>query len=283
MLQLDWQTIFVAGSTLSIQLQSVSRLQAAVRSQRTGGTFDDLLNECPEAMVDCPLFAKGECKVSDCTGSVVRKDLMFKHLSGNNNKPPKSTSNKTSRTVRIVTPPLEQQLSPKQLSQQALDAICPTLPRTYVYFQRGFNVMWFSDGSCYAGEWLLGKKSGQGTYTFSCGGVYRGQWLNDLRHGHGEQFKKGGASYVGMWQSGMRCGQGVETEINGNTYTGDFQNDRPHGIGVYQDRIQGHCFGGEHVCGRRHGKGTLFHFDGRAENVTYHEGERVMAEELEEL
>ena len=197
----------------------------------TAATFKSHNLKCPEAIVDCPLYKHGLCKIADCTGSVVRKDLMFKHLIGNNAKSTTTinsvinTTNSTNTVppnkhgdivhyesvVRCVTPPLTGDTSPPHTI---------TIKQTYRNFQNGFKVLWFSDGSCYAGDWLLGKKSGHGTYSFSPGGVYSGQWLNDLRHGQGRLVKKDGASYAGMWHMGKRSGHGVEVEVNGNRYEG---------------------------------------------------------------
>merc|ERR1719270_1798966 len=41
------------------------------------------------------------------------------------------------------------------------------------------------DGSRYDGEWLAGKRHGEGTFTFAKGGRYAGAWADDERDGRG--------------------------------------------------------------------------------------------------
>lgn len=41
----------------------------------------------------------------------------------------------------------------------------------------------YSDGSDYNGNYLEGKREGQGIYTFDNGDYYDGQWKNDLMSG----------------------------------------------------------------------------------------------------
>ena len=53
------------------------------------------------------------------------------------------------------------------------------------------------DGSRYDGEWLAGKRHGEGTFTFAKGGRYAGMWADDERDGRGT-FYYAGTSFFGL-------------------------------------------------------------------------------------
>merc|ERR1712070_1106777 len=54
----------------------------------------------------------------------------------------------------------------------------------------------FQDGSTYEGQFLSGKRHGQGTWK-SATGQYSGQWRADQQDGEGEQKWQDGRVYVG--------------------------------------------------------------------------------------
>lgn len=43
----------------------------------------------------------------------------------------------------------------------------------------------YANGERFEGDWVHGKRHGQGTYTYADGSVYTGQWDNDRIHGKG--------------------------------------------------------------------------------------------------
>ena len=49
------------------------------------------------------------------------------------------------------------------------------------------------------GEFVKGKRQGEGTYTFSDGEKYTGQWFQDQQHGKGVFTFKNGNVYDGLW------------------------------------------------------------------------------------
>jgi hypothetical protein len=50
------------------------------------------------------------------------------------------------------------------------------------------------------GNWVKGKRSGQGTFTWATGDSYEGAWLNNLRHGEGQlKWLSSKSSYQGWW------------------------------------------------------------------------------------
>jgi hypothetical protein len=42
--------------------------------------------------------------------------------------------------------------------------------------KHGQGKQWWSDGSCYTGEWKFNKASGKGTLTHADGDIYEGEW-----------------------------------------------------------------------------------------------------------
>ena len=63
------------------------------------------------------------------------------------------------------------------------------------------------DRSRYAGEWVLGERSGWGEASFSTGGSYAGAWQHDVFHGQGKMVYAGsGRSYEGLFEDGRVAG-----------------------------------------------------------------------------
>ena len=51
----------------------------------------------------------------------------------------------------------------------------------------------YSDGGYYEGQWLDGKRHGQGKMHWPSGDCYEGQWLDDKKHGQGKyNYSRGG-------------------------------------------------------------------------------------------
>jgi hypothetical protein len=90
----------------------------------------------------------------------------------------------------------------------------------------------------YDGEWRLGEKDGQGTYTW-----------------------KGTKQYNGHWRGGKRNGKGDLTKKDGSVFSGEWREDAKHGFGV-QQYSNGTRFEGEWLRNKRHGSGTFFYDDG---------------------
>jgi hypothetical protein len=53
--------------------------------------------------------------------------------------------------------------------------------------------------SVYAGEWLQGKRHGQGVLKWSDGSDYKGAWLNNYSHGQGKLTYADGGLYEGQF------------------------------------------------------------------------------------
>ena len=112
---------------------------------------------------------------------------------------------------------------------------CPELEEQYETFT-GFGRKRWGDGSAYVGEWLSGKRHGQGIFTFSSGDVYEGRWAMDKFEGHGKYTSKEG-TYEGNNHAGSWCGKGEFRWLDGRVYRGEFRDSAFNGHGkiVYPD------------------------------------------------
>ncbi|KAG2453584.1 hypothetical protein HYH02_001802 [Chlamydomonas schloesseri] len=96
------------------------------------------------------------------------------------------------------------------------------------------------DGAWYRGEFVEGRREGQGVARLANGDRYRGGWLAGRRHGRGEWVSAAGDRYVGEWAAGERHGQGSCVFANGDKYTGEWRHGQRHGYGevVFADGVR---------------------------------------------
>jgi len=114
----------------------------------------------------------------------------------------------------------------------------------------------------YVGEFLNGKRSGQGTYTFSNGEKYVGEYRDGNPNGRGTSAFPNGDKYVGEFRDGKRNGQGNLTLSTGETYVGEFFDGQLNGQ-VTATYPTGDEYVGEFRDGKRHGQGTFTFSNGR--------------------
>ena len=62
-------------------------------------------------------------------------------------------------------------------------------------------------GSKYVGEFMNGKKNGQGTFTWADGAKYVGGWMDGKMHGQGTFTKDDGAIVKGLFKNGKYVGE----------------------------------------------------------------------------
>eukprot|EP00435_Cladocopium_sp_Y103_P076141 s2_g78.t1 len=149
----------------------------------------------------------------------------------------------------------------------------------------------------YEGEWLNGKKHGQGRLSFGADGFYegsfaegeisgkgrqqlngwsyQGEFLRGQKHGEGTLIRADGGSYTGGWAEGKYSGHGALTLPSGETYVGGFQMHKFHGQGSHRNPKQAMSYEGEFCDGLRHGHGQLKERDGASIYVgQFQEGRR---------
>ena len=105
----------------------------------------------------------------------------------------------------------------------------------------------------YDGEFVEGKKHGQGTFTYPDGSKYVGDWQHDFKEGKGIMLSLD-AEYDGSWSGNRRHGRGKQISF---IHPAECRKKYPH---LHPDECR-KVYEGDWVDGKRHGFGT-FSFDG---------------------
>jgi radial spoke head protein 1 len=102
------------------------------------------------------------------------------------------------------------------------------------------------NNSKYVGDYVQGKKHGQGVFLFPDGSKYEGSWAEDVKSGTGVYTYPNGDTYSGEWVSNVREGNGTYTVAATNTkFEGLWSKDRRSGPGAYV--YESHKFSGNFV------------------------------------
>lgn len=146
--------------------------------------------------------------------------------------------------------------------------------------RNGEGTSYYSNGDIqYVGHWKDNKKNGNGTIYYKDGGNYIGTFLNDEETGNGTSWDKNGQQvqlkavkilkysngdkYVGETIGGRKNGKGLLTFHNGNKYIGLFDNGSISGYGVMY-YSDGTRYIGEWKSDRYHGEGILSYRGGKS-------------------
>ena len=113
-----------------------------------------------------------------------------------------------------------------------------------------------SNGEYYDGEFVNGKKEGEGKLIYVNGNQYQGSFLGGLPDGKGKLTQTNNDIYEGDWKNGKIMGQGERVYNNGDKYVGSLLNDIRNGKGLYLF-INGDSYNGNWVNGKANGKGIL--------------------------
>jgi 1-phosphatidylinositol-4-phosphate 5-kinase len=133
------------------------------------------------------------------------------------------------------------------------------------------GVINFKNGDKFRGEFMDGRPTGPGTmkYTRSMAGnmgaefeeaTYEGNWVAGKRDGNGMMTWMDNSIFTGLWKNDKR----IEGEIkmqNGNSYKGTFKNDLIHGYGRLLIS-SGTIFEGEFTNGHCSSVGKLLYSNG---------------------
>lgn len=85
----------------------------------------------------------------------------------------------------------------------------------------GQGIMKNKDATLYKGEFLENKREGQGMFYYLNGDIYSGNWKADKKHGYGAYHFVGGGEYRGEWSNGIFT-QGQWILPDGTYYEGKF-------------------------------------------------------------
>ncbi len=120
----------------------------------------------------------------------------------------------------------------------------------------------YASGATYAGEWVSGKRSGQGTGVSNDGAKYVGEWLNDRFHGVGTLTFSSGDVYKGQFSDGFFNGRGTYVWKSGDKYDGNYVNGSANGQGTYYFK-DGRKYVGSFVNSKFDGQGSMLDQNGR--------------------
>ena len=111
-------------------------------------------------------------------------------------------------------------------------------------------------GEYYDGEFVNGKREGEGKLIYANGNQYEGTFLSGLPNGKGKLIQTDNDIYEGEWKNGKINGQGIRYHNNGDKYVGNHLNDVRSGKGLYLFS-NGDSYNGNWVNGKANGKGIL--------------------------
>jgi hypothetical protein len=89
------------------------------------------------------------------------------------------------------------------------------------------------DHSSYEGDYLYGKRHGNGTVAYVDGSTYSGAWEKGLFEGYGARHEMGEGDYLGYWSQGLMHGEGRLCYFSGEIYDGLWHFGRMHGKGCF--------------------------------------------------
>ena len=112
------------------------------------------------------------------------------------------------------------------------------------------------NGEYYDGEFVNGKKEGEGKLIYANGNQYEGTFLGGVPNGKGKLIQTDNDIYEGEWKNGKINGQGIRLHNNGDKYVGNHLNDVRSGKGLYLF-VNGDSYNGNWVNGKANGKGIL--------------------------
>lgn len=139
----------------------------------------------------------------------------------------------------------------------------------------GQGVFRWTNGCIYEGEVANGLRCGHGTLRHEPSGVsYVGNWLNGKKHGQGrmDYDADGRSFYEGDWHDNLKHGWGIRQYESGNIYEGMWYKHQRQGEGkmIWRDRKGGkEIFVGQWEAGIQHGKGKHVWFYKRVASSQY--------------
>lgn len=151
----------------------------------------------------------------------------------------------------------------------------------------GHGIMTWTSGAVYDGDWRKGKQTGSGTLKYNDKGqyTYAGQFLDGKRDGQGVLTSQRGDRYEGEWKDNKLNGLGSFSSATGIKYQGGFADDKMNGFGV-MTTPKGSRYEGNWVNGTVDGEGTLVRagqeqFSGKWSHGCFNEGPRHTSFEVD--
>ena len=130
-----------------------------------------------------------------------------------------------------------------------------------------YGITYNLNGDYYKGEFVNGKKEGNGLMIYENGTKYEGNFKNNKHDGFGKLIQLDGETFSGEWKDGKINGNGIRCHCNGDKYIGSYVNNIRNGHGNYIFS-NGDSYEGNWIDGKATGKGVF-----RFKNGDLYEGE----------
>ena len=130
-----------------------------------------------------------------------------------------------------------------------------------------YGITYNLNGDYYKGDFVNGKKEGNGVMIYKNGTKYEGAFKNNKHEGFGKLTQLDGETFSGEWKDGKINGNGIRCHCNGDKYIGNYVNNIRNGHGNYTFS-NGDSYEGNWVNGKVTGKGVF-----RFKNGDMYEGE----------
>ena len=145
----------------------------------------------------------------------------------------------------------------------------------------GYHEETYANGERYIGDFVDGKRHGNGRMEYQNGDVYVGGYNMGKRHGEGTMTYADGRVYSGEWENSIKSGRGTFRQVNGEEYIGSFAGGTFEGNGTYSF-ANGNTYIGNWKGGKRDGAGVLIYANGAKEAQVWEGGKKVFAEIVED-
>ena len=118
------------------------------------------------------------------------------------------------------------------------------------------GVLFSLNGDYYEGNFINGKKEGNGIIIYKNGTIYEGDLKRNRHHGFGKLTQLDGEIFIGEWKEGKIYGNGIRYHSNGDRYVGNYVNNIRCGKGHYIF-ANGDSYEGKWINGKANGQGKF--------------------------
>ena len=122
--------------------------------------------------------------------------------------------------------------------------------------KEGNGTMIYKNGTRYEGAFKENKHNGFGKIIQLDGETFIGEWKDGKINGNGVRYHKNGDKYIGSYINNIRNGLGHYIFANGDSYEGNWENGKANGIGKFNFK-NGNVYDGEFVDNIIYGKGSF--------------------------
>lgn len=123
--------------------------------------------------------------------------------------------------------------------------------------KEGQGTFTVTNGDVYTGHFANDSYNGKGKYKYADGSIYEGDFVNSKVYGQGTFTYKDVGVYVGQFANGLRNRQGKFSYLNGDIYEGNWVDDKTQGQGTFTLK-NGDYYVGGWLNGKHNGSGKQY-------------------------